>query len=106
MRYWDESCGVIVCRVLGMPVCNIATAKTLFNALEQKLAKRSIPWSNVLGFASDIASVIVGKRNSVPSHVLERQQNIFSLGCVCHLSTMGAAASLPLSIDQLLIIIM
>lgn len=40
--YWDESCGATVCRLLGMPVCNIATAEELFNALEQELVKRSI----------------------------------------------------------------
>ena len=105
VRYWDESCGT-VCRVLGMPVCNIATAETLFNALEQELAKRSIPWSNVVGFSSDSASVMVGKRNSVLSRVLERQPKLFSLACVCHLAALGAAAGLkafPLSIDQLLI---
>lgn len=77
-----------------MSVCNVATAETLFNALEQELVKRAIPWSNVTGYASDSASVMVGKRNSVLSRLLEKQPKLYSLACVCHLAALGAAAGL------------
>ena len=40
-------------------MCNIATGETLFTALSQVLGARNIPWSNVIGFASDSASVMV-----------------------------------------------
>eukprot|EP00117_Sycon_ciliatum_P019217 scpid92565/ scgid17493/ Zinc finger protein 862 len=106
VRYWDTSLGAAVCRFLAMPVCNIATAETLFNALQQGLEKRSIPWSNVVGYASDSASVMVGKRNSVVSRILEKQPKVYSLAYVCHLAVLGAAAGLevlPISIDMLLV---
>ena len=70
------------------------------------LETRNIPWKNVIGFASDSASVMVGKRNSVLSRVIIQQPNVFSMGCVCHLAALCAAAGLkklPLSIDDLLI---
>ena len=91
----------VVTRFLDAPVCNIATGETLFTALSQV---RNIPWSNVIGFASDSASVMVGKRNSVLSRVIQQQPSVFSMGCVCHLSALCAAAGLkklPLSVDNL-----
>ena len=63
---------------------------------------RNIPWKNV----SNSANVMVGKRNSVLSRVINQQPDVFSMGCVCHLAALCAAASLkklPLSIDDLLI---
>lgn len=70
------------------------------------MQSRSIPWQNVIGFASDSASVMVGRENSVLSRVKERQPDVFSLGCMCHLVALCAAAALkklPISIDGLLI---
>ena len=106
VRYWDDSLGKAVTRFLAMPVCNIATSEKLFHALESELLSRSIHWDNVIGFASDSASVMVGIRNSVLSCVREKQPNVFSLACVCHLCALSAAAglkTLPISIDNLLI---
>ena len=85
---------------------NVATGETLFNALVAVLETHNIPWKNVIGFASDSASVMVGKRNSVLSRVIIQQPDVFFMGCVCHLAALCAAAGLkklPLSIDDLLI---
>ena len=46
---------------------------------------------------------MVGARNSVLSRIRNMQPNIFSLGCLCNLSALCAAAALPVSIDELLI---
>lgn len=73
---------------------NIATGETLFQALDSTLQTRAIPWANVIGFASDTASVMVGKRNSVLSRVIQKQGDVFSMGCVCHLAALCAAAAL------------
>ena len=106
VRFWDEQIRKVATRFLDAPVCNIATGETLFNALASVLETRNIPWKNVIGFASDSASVMVGKRNSVLSRVIIQQPNVFSMGCVCHLAALYAATGLkklPLSIDDLLI---
>ena len=103
VRFWDEQIRKVATRFLDAPVCNIATGETLFNVLAGVL---DIPWKNVIGFASDSASVMVGRRNSVLSRVIIQQPNVFSMGCVCHLAALCAAAGLkklPLSIDDLLI---
>ena len=53
-----------------MPVCNIGTAQSLFTAIEQEFDSRKIPWNYMIGYASDTASVMVGKNNSVLSQLL------------------------------------
>ena len=93
-------------RFLDAPVVNIATAETLFKAIHDTMEKHNIPWTNVIGFASDSANVMVGRRNSVLSRVIQKQSDVFSMGCVCHLAALCAAAALkklPVSIDNLLI---
>ena len=89
VRYWDECLSKVVTRFLAVPVCNSATAQSLFDALEAELSSRSIPWKNTVGFASDSASVMVGVRNSVLSRVWKKQGN---LACVCHLAALSAAS--------------
>ena len=106
IRFWDEQIRNVATRFLDAPVCNITTGETLFNALAAVLETHYIPWNNVIGFTSDSASVMVGKRNSVLSRVIIQQPDVFSMGCVCHLAALCAAAGLkklPLSIDDLLI---
>ena len=106
VRYWDQSQRQAVTRFLALPVCNIATAEALFESLSNEIESRGIPWSNMIGYASDSASVMVGVRNSVLSRVRSKQPKIFSLGCLCHLAALCAAAALkklPVSIDELLI---
>ena len=106
MRFWEEGLGKVVMRFLDAPVCNIATEKALLQALSEVLEARKIPWRNVIGYASDSASVMVGKRNSVLSRLTQKQPDVLSLGSVCHLAALCAAAGLnvlPLSIDDLLI---
>lgn len=106
VRLWDDSRHQVVVRFLDCPVCNISNGQTPFEALADVLQKRDIPWKNVVGFASDSASIMVGRRNSVLSRVREQQPNVFSLGCTCHLAALCAAAALkklPLSIDGILI---
>ena len=89
-----------------MPVCDIATAQELFDVLAHELESNGIPWSNVIGFSSDRASVMVEVHHSVLSRVCSKQPKVFTLGCLCHLAALCAVSALkkiPLSIDNLLI---
>ena len=106
VRYWSQSSRQAVTRFLCMPVCNIATAEALFDALSNELESRNLPWSNVIGYASDTCSVMVGAHNSVLSRLREKQPKVFSLGCLCHLAALCVAAAiktLPVAVDNLLI---
>lgn len=89
-----------------MLVINIAKGESLFAGLDAALEAAGIPWKNMVRYATDSASVMVGSRNSVLSRVRQRQPNVFSLGCIYHLANLCAAAALKkllLSIDGLLI---
>ena len=106
VRIWDNTKRQAMTRFLAMPVCNDATAAALFTAVSSELESRDIPWKNVIGYASDTASVMVGVRNSVLSRIKQKQPNVFSLGCMCHLAALCAVAALkklPVSVDDFLI---
>lgn len=76
VRLWDQKLGKVITCFLDAPVCNIATGETLYKALEAMLEARGIPWNNVIGFASDSASIMVGKRNRVLRRVIQRQPDV------------------------------
>ena len=95
VQYWDDVVGQAVTRFLGMPMCNTATAEKLFEALNTTMENHRLPWNNVVGFASDSASVMVGVHNSVLSCVQSKQPGVFSLGCLCHLANLCATSAKP-----------
>ena len=106
IRFWDESAYSAILQFLAMPVCNVATAQAMFDALSKELECHKIPWSNVIGYTSDTASVMVGENNSVLSRTKEKQPKLFSLGFTCHLVALCATAGLkklPVSVDSLFI---
>lgn len=92
VRYWDDTGHEPVTQFLAIPVCNSSIAEALFGVLENELQSRNIPWSNLIGYASDTASVMVGAHNSVLSRVQEKHPGVFSLGCLCHLAALCATA--------------
>ena len=103
VRMWDDKLGKPMTRLLDMPVCNIGTAENLFEAISKALEERKIPWSNVVGFESDTTNMMIGKHNSVLSRVKVKQPNVFSQGCVCHLSNLCLLAgvkALPVDTDD------
>ena len=79
-----------------MPVCNIGTAEKLFEAINKALNEKNIPWCNVIGFESDTTNVMMGKHNSVLSRIKQKQPDVFSQGCVCHLSNLCLLAGVKL----------
>ena len=103
VRLWDNQLGKPVSRFLDMPVCNIGTAEKLFEAINKALNEKNIPWSNVIGFESDTTNVMMGKHNSVLSRIKQKQPDVFSQGCVCHLSNLCLLAGvklLPIDVDD------
>ena len=98
VTYWDNKLKQAVTRFLSMLICNIATAELLFLAIEKEFELHGIPWNNLTGYASDSASVMVGKYNSVLSRLHNKQSKLFSLGCVA-----AGLKKLPVSLDELLL---
>ena len=102
VHLWDDELGKPVTHFLGMPVCNIGTVAKLFECISASLEERSIPWENVVAFEPDTTNVMVGKHNSVLSRVNEKQPQVYSQGCVCHLANLALLAgvkALPVDVD-------
>ena len=103
VRLWDEKLGKPVTRFLDMPVCNRGTGANLFGCIEAALQSRGIPWGNIIGFESDTANVMMGKHNSVLSRIKDKQPQVVSLGCVCHLANLCLVAAvkvLPVDVND------
>ena len=68
INFWHRGTAVglsVATRFLDALVVNTATGETLFQALYSVLQTHTIPWINVIGFASNTVSAMVEKRNSV-----------------------------------------
>ena len=62
-----------------------ATAAAIFGQLDHVFEINGIPWVNCVGAGVDNTSVNLGKRNSVFTHVVERNASVYFMGCPCHI---------------------
>ena len=66
-----------------------ATGKNLFNALIKSFEKEDVPLTNLIGFAADGCSVMMGENNSVSSRLKEHCPGIIIIKCVCHSASLS-----------------
>ena len=81
------------CRFLDMcltPGGGGVTAAYIFSSIEEKFDKYSIPWENCVYLYVDNTNTMVGKKNSVVSRFLHKNDRIFISGCPCHLVHIAA----------------
>ena len=88
VRIFDFSRGQVCTRFLDMCLTqgtNAGTAEAIFKSMDEALQSRNIPWSNCVGVGVDNASVNMGRHNSIRSRALEKNRNIYFMGCPCHI---------------------
>ncbi|CAH2009382.1 unnamed protein product [Acanthoscelides obtectus] len=82
-----------------------ATADDLHEKIVRFFDNNGIPWrNNLIGFASDGASVMVGRLNSLTTKLQAQIQNLFTLKCICHsfsLCASNACSKLPRRAEDL-----
>lgn len=61
------------------------TAASIFSKIDSVLTTYNIPWNHCVGFGVDNASVNVGLRNSIMTHVKQKNKSCYFMGCPCHL---------------------
>ncbi|XP_038221451.1 uncharacterized protein LOC119839286 [Zerene cesonia] len=61
-----------------------ATGEAIYDSIVKSFQDRNVPLSNIIGFVSDGASVIMGKHNSVASRFKESNPGIIIFKCICH----------------------
>lgn len=93
----------VVDRFLGLSKVESATAESIYQTVLKCLAEVGIRIENMIGFAADNASVMMGKISGVQARFRVMLPHIFVLGCVCHsfhLCASAAANKLPKSIED------
>ncbi|XP_043277820.1 zinc finger MYM-type protein 1-like [Venturia canescens] len=103
IRFFDEMKMSVVDRFLGLVQIESATAESIFSTILKCLKEVGIPFANMIGFAADNASTMMGKTNGVQARFRQILPHIFVLGCVCHschLCASAAANKLPKSIED------
>jgi hypothetical protein len=105
--YFNSNTGKIENNLLAVPVLKgESTGSNISHLLLNKLNQLNVPVINCIGFSSDNAPVMVGKKSGVLTMLREHQQNLISVGCPCHLLNLAAekgASCLPINVDELLV---
>ena len=81
------------------------TAQGLYNSVKQLLQDQNIPLTNIIGFASDNCSTMLGKTGGFQALLKQDVPNVFVLGCVCHsfaLCASHAVKNVPSYFEQFL----
>jgi hypothetical protein len=98
VRYFDEQ----KCRTLDVLLDSIdvddASGEGLYNAVKHVFTKRGIPLVNVIGFASDNCSSMMGVNSGFQAYLKKDVPSVFVIGCICHsfaLCANHASNSLP-----------
>ena len=104
VSYVSDSVGPVTDFLGLIPVVD-TTAETLYTTLKDELLRYGMNMSNCIGFASDGASVMVGKNNSMWTRIKEDSPHCIQLKCICHslaLCIQRAFAELPSNLGYLL----
>ena len=78
-----------------------AKAAIIFSSIEKKFEVYEIPWENCISLSVDNTNSMIGKRNSVASRLLEKNNNIFIGGCPCHLAHLAASKAHDIFCDYI-----
>ncbi|XP_074033717.1 uncharacterized protein isoform X2 [Leptinotarsa decemlineata] len=103
--YFDEEKYRIVNRFFDITEMEGSTADDIFTSLILTLQSKNIPFSNLVGFASDTPNVMVGQYHSVFSLMKDENPNIVCVKCSCHMVHLAASKAclkLPRSVEDLL----
>ncbi|XP_066603455.1 zinc finger protein 862-like [Prorops nasuta] len=100
----DKKCLSIVVQYFSTEMNNVITelfkiieldatdcsAEKLFAVFKQCFFDYGIPFENIIGFACDNASVMLGSRDSFLTRLREIVPRVILLNCICHTSTIVA----------------
>lgn len=101
VRLWDEN--GIADRFLDLIEVTEANAESLYKTIIGILDNNKIPYTNLAGFGSDNASVMMGVNGGVQAKLKQIAPNIMVQGCVCHSANLCAhyaCLKLPNTVEQ------
>lgn len=105
IRYYSSSKTEMVTSFLGFQTVERATAEQLHENFQEFLKLAKLDIKQLLAIATDGASNLCGKHNSLFTRLRESNQKLILLKCVCHslhLCAQKASEELPSSVEFLL----
>ena len=105
VRFFDMESKLVVTRLLDMclttgkvyyytgfyvllTIClgpQAGTAQCIFDKIDETLTSYDVPWAHCVGISVDNTSVNLGKRNSIMTRVLQKNAEVYFMGCPCHI---------------------
>ena len=88
VRIFDVQRGRVTTQLLDMCLTSGwdgGTAAAIFEKIDEKMTENEILFINCVEFGVDNASVNIGKHNSIKTRVLEKNPQIYFMGCPCHI---------------------
>lgn len=106
-RFVHPSTGHVSTKLLQLMHLNAVdcTADKLYAEFVRLMNNCEIPITNIVGMASDGASVMVGRNNSFASRLLKDNKDVIVMKCVCHIAAIIASKAcmvLPRAPEDLL----
>ena len=95
VRLFDTTQNIVCTQFLDMCMSSSSSAEGIFSKMEEVLTRHGISWQNCVGIGVDNTSVNLGCRNSIKTRILQRNPQVYVMGCPCHIvhNTAGKAAA-------------
>lgn len=104
VRYIDKNTKVIKDRFLSFLEMIKTDANTIFETIKNFFDKHEIPLQNLIGLATDGATVMAGEFGGVQAKFKQNNINLLFIKCTCHslhLCTSYACKKLPVTVEKL-----
>ena len=105
VRYYDSKECKVTDALLDIIEIDGANAENLYRSVKNLLSQKNIPLSNIIGFASDNCSTMLGTKSGFQVYLRNYVPSVFVLGCICHSFALCASHScttLPSFLEQFL----
>ena len=99
----DHDVGDVRTRFLDMPVVNVGTARSFFDALKHSLSEKGLDFEKCIAFMFHTNNIMKGTRSGVQKLIKRECPKLYGVGCICHLADLTIKAgmkTLPVDNDQ------
>ena len=93
VRYYCEKVNEPLEEFFSLPVVEDQTTASLKKLIVEEFEKAQVPMTNIIGFASDNASVMAGKHGGLAALIKKDIPWLNVFGCICHSFALCAAAA-------------
>lgn len=105
IRFYDKDRSKVTDAFLDTVEVDDGSAKGLYSAVKKVFNSKEIPMNNIIGFASDNCSTMLGANNGFQALLKKDFPSVFVMGCICHsfaLCASHASSKLPSWLETLL----